>query len=98
MAAWAATLMLASGENPEWIAKVMGHASVEMLFKVYSRFVPNLTRRDGQAFAGLVHSRMGNASEIPETAAALSALKSLSPAQLAALMAEFAPPAAPSSP
>ena len=94
----AATLMLAAGENPEWIAKVMGHASVEMLFKVYSRFVPNLTRRDGQAFAGLVHSRMGNTGEAPDTAAALSALKALSPEQLAALMAQMSPPAAPPSP
>lgn len=87
----AATLMLASGENPEWIAKVMGHASVEMLFKVYSRFVPNLTRRDGQAFAGLVHSRMGAANDSPNTAAALEALKGLSPEQLAAVMAHVKP-------
>jgi integrase len=41
----AATLMLAAGENPEWIARVLGHANTEMLFKVYSRFVPNLTPR-----------------------------------------------------
>jgi integrase len=46
----AATLWLAAGENPEWIARQMGHASTEMLFKVYSRFVPNLTRQDGSAF------------------------------------------------
>lgn len=52
----AATLMLASGENPEWVAKVLGHANTDMLFRVYSRFVPNLTRQDGRAFAGLVNS------------------------------------------
>jgi len=46
----AATLWLASGENPEWIARQMGHTNTEMLFTVYSRFVPNLTRRDGSAF------------------------------------------------
>lgn len=45
----AATLWLASGENPEWIAKQMGHSNSEMLFRVYSRFVPNLTRQDGSA-------------------------------------------------
>ena len=49
-----ATLWLAAGENPEWIAKQMGHATTEMLFKVYSRFVPNLTRRDGSAFERLL--------------------------------------------
>ena len=46
----AATLWLAAGENPEWIARQLGHTTTEMLFRVYSRFVPNLTRRDGSAF------------------------------------------------
>ncbi len=50
----AATLWLASGENPEWIAKQMGHSTTEMLFRVYSRFVPNLTRQDGSAFERLL--------------------------------------------
>lgn len=45
----AATLWLAAGENPEWIARQMGHTSTEMLFRVYSRYVPNLTRHDGAA-------------------------------------------------
>lgn len=52
----AATLWLASGENPEWIARQMGHATTEMLFKVYSKYVPNLTRRDGSAFERLLAS------------------------------------------
>jgi len=43
----AATLWLASGEAVEWIANQMGHANTEMLFRVYSRYVPNLTRKDG---------------------------------------------------
>lgn len=46
----AATLWLASGEAPEWISRQLGHTSTQMLFKTYSRFVPNLTRRDGAAF------------------------------------------------
>lgn len=45
-----ATLLLASGENPEWVARFLGHSSTEMLFKVYSRYIPNLTRMDGSAF------------------------------------------------
>lgn len=49
-----ATLWLAAGENPEWIAKQLGHSTTEMLFRVYSRFVPNLTRRDGSAFERLL--------------------------------------------
>ena len=50
----AATLWLAAGENPEWIARQMGHTTSEMLFKVYSRYVPNLTRQDGSAFENLL--------------------------------------------
>jgi integrase len=49
--------MLASGENPEWIARLMGHANTQMLFTVYSRFVPNVTRPDGRAITGLLNSR-----------------------------------------
>lgn len=53
----AATLMLAAGENPEWIAHMLGHSTTEMLFRTYSRFVPNLTRHDGLAYAGLIDGR-----------------------------------------
>ncbi|MGZ8983894.1 MAG: Arm DNA-binding domain-containing protein [Methylotenera sp.] len=59
----AATLWLAAGENPEWIARQMGHATTEMLFRVYSRYVPNLTRNDGSAFNRL----LSGAVEIPQT-------------------------------
>ncbi len=64
----AATLMLAAGENPEWIARVLGHANTEMLFKVYSRFVPNLTRRDGLALAGLLEQRPLSVISVKEDA------------------------------
>lgn len=50
----AATLWLAAGETPEWIARQMGHTTTEMLFRVYSRYVPNLTRQDGSAFERLI--------------------------------------------
>lgn len=53
----AATLWLASGENPEWVAKQLGHANAEMLFRIYSKFVPNLTRRDGSAFERFLDER-----------------------------------------
>ena len=42
-----------------WLAaNQMGHASTEMLFKVYSRFVPNLTRKDGSAFEVLLEKNI----------------------------------------
>jgi integrase len=100
----AATLMLAAGENPEWVASILGHSTTEMLFRVYSRFVPNLTRNDGMAFAGLMHARLypkpphkhaaaeptvaANASvATADLASALRTLQSLTPEQLAAVMA-----------
>ncbi|RFO96385.1 integrase [Rhodoferax lacus] len=53
-----ATLWLASGEAPEWIARQMGHTNTEMLFKIYSRWVPNLTRQDGSAMERLLASKL----------------------------------------
>jgi integrase len=44
----AATLWLSSGENPEWIARQLGHSNTQILFNTYSNFVPNLTRQDGR--------------------------------------------------
>ncbi len=40
-----ATLMLSAGENPNWIARMMGHTSVEMLFKKYNGYIPNITHQ-----------------------------------------------------
>ena len=47
---------LAAGESPSWVAAQLGHATAEMLFKVYARFIPNRTRRDGSALL----TRMAN--------------------------------------
>jgi integrase len=44
--------MLATSENPEWIAGQLGHTSTQMLFQRYMRFIPNVSRRDGTAFQG----------------------------------------------
>jgi integrase len=54
----AATLWLAAGESPEWIARQMGHTTAKMLFQVYSRYVPNLTRQDGSAFESLLNAQL----------------------------------------
>tara|TARA_B110001454_G_scaffold202908_1_gene210356 strand:- start:8814 stop:10001 length:1188 start_codon:yes stop_codon:yes gene_type:complete len=59
----AATLWLAAGESPEWIARQMGHTTTEMLFRVYSRYVPNLTRQDGSAFERLLEREMNGAKD-----------------------------------
>tara|TARA_R110000765_G_C18946800_1_gene608179 strand:+ start:321 stop:1532 length:1212 start_codon:yes stop_codon:yes gene_type:complete len=44
----AASIWLASGENPEWIARQLGHKSSEVLFNYYSNYIPNVTRSDGE--------------------------------------------------
>ncbi|MFM4793439.1 Arm DNA-binding domain-containing protein [Aeromonas veronii] len=49
-----ATLWLAAGESPEWIAHQLGHSTTKMLFEVYSRYIPNVTRQDGSAFNSLI--------------------------------------------
>ena len=59
----AATLWLAAGETPEWIARQMGHTTTEMLFRVYSRYVPNLTRQDGSAMDRLLASQCDPVAE-----------------------------------
>ena len=58
----AATLWLAAGESPEWIARQLGHSNTSMLFRVYSRYVPNLMGRDGAAFERLLDDDF----ELPE--------------------------------
>ncbi len=59
----AATLWLASGENPEWVARQLGHTTTEMLFRRYSRFIPNLTRQDGSAFERLLDQSFSSNNE-----------------------------------
>jgi integrase len=66
----AATLWLASGEAPEWIARQLGHSSTEMLFRVYSRYVPNLTRQDGSAIDRLLATRFATTNAVPAPAPA----------------------------
>ena len=90
----AATLWLASGEAPEWIARQMGHTSTEMLFKVYSRYVPNLTRQDGSAMERLLASQLSTGQL---TTMAPAAHEHLRPIQGDALF-EFTPPPGHTSP
>ena len=78
-----ATLMLASGENPEWIARLMGHANTQMLFTVYSSYVPNLTRQDGLAFTGLLARKTAQA---PPNGLTSDDIDTLGTAELRALL------------
>jgi len=72
----AATLWMAAGESPEWIAQQMGHSSTTMLFRVYSRYVPNLTRRDGSAFERVLAEKFSNNEQMNNSSAQLTLKKS----------------------
>jgi integrase len=43
-----ATVALSSGENPLWIAQVMGHRNTDMIIRVYGKYIENaLGSQDG---------------------------------------------------
>jgi integrase len=44
-----ASCALSKGETPEWVAMTLGHMDTTMVFKTYSHYIPNMTRRDGSA-------------------------------------------------
>lgn len=70
----AATLWLAAGENPNWIAKQMGHSTTNMLFSVYARYVPNLTRKDGSAMERMLAAQV-EGFHAPVASTALSSIE-----------------------
>jgi len=57
-----ASLMLSYGEDPTWIARMLGHTTLQMIFQHYGKFIRNRMRRDGVKFtqgleeAGLLKS------------------------------------------
>jgi len=45
-----ASLMLSHGEDPMWVARMLGHTSLHMIFRHYGKFVRNRSRKDGARF------------------------------------------------
>ena len=54
---------LAAGEAPSWVSAMLGHTTPEILFKVYSRYIPNKTRQDGSAFASRMEGKEESAQQ-----------------------------------
>ncbi|MDA0758983.1 MAG: tyrosine-type recombinase/integrase [Proteobacteria bacterium] len=50
----AAALWLASGENVLWVSQQLGHSDPNTTLRKYAKYAPNLTRRDGSAFAAVL--------------------------------------------
>jgi integrase len=45
-----ASLMLQTGEDPAWIARMMGHTTTKLLYERYAAFIRYRTRQDGAAY------------------------------------------------
>src|SRR5262245_5152519 len=57
---------LAAGEPPSWVATMLGHATPEMLFSVYARYIPNRTRRAGSALLARMISTRNEPEPTPD--------------------------------
>ena len=45
-----ASLMLSNGEDPNWVARMLGHARLDMIFGHYGKLIRNRSRRDGMRY------------------------------------------------
>jgi integrase len=56
-----ATIAMSCGENPLWIAKVMGHRNTDMIIKVYSKYIEKARgAADGGLLNELLQGNKGN--------------------------------------
>jgi len=46
-----ASLMLYEGEDPAWVARILGHADLRMIYERYGKYIKNRTRQDGARFS-----------------------------------------------
>jgi len=42
------------GETLEWVARTLGHVDTSMVYRIYGRYIPNLTNLDGSVFEGRI--------------------------------------------
>ncbi len=42
--------MLSHGEDPLWVARMLGHTGLNMIFRHYGKFIRNRARKDGGKF------------------------------------------------
>ena len=54
---------LDTGENPKWVADMLGHKSTQILLDVYEKFVPRRIRRDGSALVARMREESGQHTE-----------------------------------
>jgi integrase len=57
-----ASLMLYEGEDPAWVARMLGHTDLRMVYERYAKYVKNRTRQDGTRFSTALHKAMAKTS------------------------------------
>jgi integrase len=73
-----ASLMLSHGEDPLWVARMLGHTTLDMIFRHYGKFIRNRMRKDGARFLqGFAEAGLGT---IPYTVGLAPAMASPLPA------------------
>ncbi|XPS82831.1 integrase family protein [Desulfosarcina variabilis str. Montpellier] len=74
-----ATLMLDSGEQPGWVARMMGHVNLKMIHEHYYSYIKNYQRDDGAALMANVYApsveKEGDNLPDQEVSIALSGVK-----------------------
>jgi integrase len=60
-----ASLMLSHGEDPLWVARMLGHTTLDMIFRHYGKFIRNRMRKDGARFLQGMEEETGGTSLVP---------------------------------
>lgn len=53
-----ASLMLDQNEDPAWVARMLGHTTLRMVYERYGKFIRNRTRHDGDRFTRALREAM----------------------------------------
>jgi len=53
-----ASLMLDQNEDPAWVARMLGHTTLRMLYERYGKFIRNRARQDGARFSRALREAM----------------------------------------
>jgi integrase len=57
-----ASLMLDQNEDPAWVARMLGHTTLRMLYERYGKFIHNRSRQDGARFTSAWNQAPGQPS------------------------------------
>jgi integrase len=58
-----ASLMLEQHEDPAWVARMLGHTSLRMLYERYGKFIRHRTRHDGEQFTRALREAAARSEE-----------------------------------